>query len=129
LDLLTVSLAYLFAQWIRFQFSDSPLATDAFIARYLLTVSAFGMGFLVFQSHAGVMRHSGTEDFLRLFKATLLGFGLVELPRLLWRRSFPESRLKWHYHRVSVWRMGLHIWTAFFSQRTCMCVCECGGAW
>ena len=77
LDLLTVSLAYLFAQWIRFQFSDVALATDPFIARYLLTVSAFGMGFLFFQSHAGVMRHSGTEDFLRLFKATLLGFGLV----------------------------------------------------
>eukprot|EP00887_Chlorella_sp_A99_P002113 scaffold21.g2113.t1 len=30
----------------------------------------------------------------------LLGYGLVELPRILWRRSFPERRLKWHYHRV-----------------------------
>ncbi|KAL6780666.1 hypothetical protein ACKKBF_B12240 [Auxenochlorella protothecoides x Auxenochlorella symbiontica] len=30
----------------------------------------------------------------------LLGYGLVEVPRTLWRRSFPESRLKWHYHRV-----------------------------
>lgn len=30
----------------------------------------------------------------------LLGYGLVEIPRILWRRSFPESRLKWHYHRV-----------------------------
>lgn len=29
----------------------------------------------------------------------LLGYGLVEVPRTLWRRSFPESRLKWHYHR------------------------------
>jgi hypothetical protein len=30
----------------------------------------------------------------------LLGYGLVEIPRILWRRSFPEARLKWHYHRV-----------------------------
>lgn len=30
----------------------------------------------------------------------LLGYGLVEIPRVLWRRSFPEIRLKWHLHRV-----------------------------
>lgn len=30
----------------------------------------------------------------------LLGYGLVEVPRVLWRRSFPESRLTWHLHRV-----------------------------
>ena len=29
----------------------------------------------------------------------LLGYGLVEIPRVLWRRSFPEKRLRWHYHR------------------------------
>ena len=30
----------------------------------------------------------------------LLGYGLVEIPRIFWRRSFPETRLKYHYHRV-----------------------------
>ena len=30
----------------------------------------------------------------------LLGYGLVEVPRVLWRRSFPETRLLWHWHRV-----------------------------
>lgn len=30
----------------------------------------------------------------------LLGYGLVEIPRIFWRRSFPEARLKYHYHRV-----------------------------
>jgi hypothetical protein len=30
----------------------------------------------------------------------LLGYGLVEVPRVLWRRSFPEERLQWHFHRV-----------------------------
>jgi hypothetical protein len=30
----------------------------------------------------------------------LLGYGLVEIPRIFWRRSWPETRLKWHYHRV-----------------------------
>lgn len=30
----------------------------------------------------------------------LLGYGLVEIPRTVWRRSFPESRLQWHYYRV-----------------------------
>ncbi|KAH7622239.1 putative G-protein coupled receptor-associated protein LMBRD2B [Nannochloris sp. 'desiccata'] len=30
----------------------------------------------------------------------LLGYGLVEVPRVMWRRSFPESRLTWHLHRV-----------------------------
>lgn len=26
----------------------------------------------------------------------LLGYGLVDIPRVLWRRSFPETRLKWY---------------------------------
>lgn len=30
----------------------------------------------------------------------LLGYGLVEIPRNVWRRSFPEARLKWHHYRV-----------------------------
>jgi hypothetical protein len=30
----------------------------------------------------------------------LLGYGLVEVPRVLWRRSFPETRLTWHLHRL-----------------------------
>jgi len=30
----------------------------------------------------------------------LLGYGLVEIPRIFWRRPFPETRLKYHYHRV-----------------------------
>lgn len=30
----------------------------------------------------------------------LLGYGLVEIPRTVWRRSFPESRLQWHHYRV-----------------------------
>ena len=30
----------------------------------------------------------------------LLGYGLVEVPRVMWRRSFPESRFTWHLHRV-----------------------------
>jgi hypothetical protein len=30
----------------------------------------------------------------------LLGYGLVEVPRVLWRSSFPESRVLWRFHRV-----------------------------
>ncbi len=30
----------------------------------------------------------------------LLGYGLVEIPRNVWRRSFPEARLRWHHYRV-----------------------------
>lgn len=35
-----------------------------------------------------------------LIVIALLGYGLVEVPRILWRRSFPEKRLFWHWHRV-----------------------------
>jgi hypothetical protein len=30
----------------------------------------------------------------------LLGYGLVDVPRSLWRASFPEARLRWRLHRV-----------------------------
>ena len=30
----------------------------------------------------------------------LLGYGLVEIPKVFWKRSFPEMRVRWHYHRV-----------------------------
>ena len=95
LDLFTVSLAYAFTQWIRLSFSETPLDLDAFVASYLMTVGSFTVGFLAFQSHVGVMRHSGSEDFLRLFKATLLAFVLV----LVFR--FIALELAWEQLRFS----------------------------
>ncbi len=85
-DLVLLSLAYLFTQWIRFSFtgvmSDGPLL----LARYGIKVAFFSAGFLVYQSHVGIIRHSGSTDFARLAKATLFAFvGLTVLREIALR--------------------------------------------
>ncbi len=45
-----------------------------------------------------IVTFSNTHGLVAIM--ALLGYGMVEVPKVLWRRSFPESRLKWHLHRV-----------------------------
>ena len=85
-DLVLLSLAYLFTQWIRFSFTGVMLDGPLLLARYGIIVAFFSTGFLVYQSHVGIIRHSGSTDFARLAKATLFAFvGLTVLREIALR--------------------------------------------
>ena len=85
-DLVLLSLAYFFTQWIRFSFTGVMLDGPLLLARYGIKVAFFSAGFLVYQSHVGIIRHSGSTDFARLAKATLFAFvGLTVLREIALR--------------------------------------------
>ena len=85
-DLVLFSLAYFFTQWIRFSFTGVMLDGPYLLARYGIKVAFFSAGFLVYQSHVGIIRHSGSTDFARLAKATLFAFvGLTVLREIALR--------------------------------------------
>ncbi len=85
-DLVLLSLAYLFTQWIRYNFSGAFLDGPLLLARYGIIIAFFSTGFLLYQSHVGIIRHSGSTDFARLARATLFAFvGLTALREIAWR--------------------------------------------
>ncbi len=85
-DLVLLSLAYLFTQWIRFSFTGVILDGPLLLARYGIIVAFFSIGFLLYQSHVGIIRHSGSTDFARLARATLFAFvGLTVLREIALR--------------------------------------------
>ena len=85
-DLVLLSLAYLFTQWIRYSFTGVILDGPLLLARYGIIVAFFSAGFLLYQSHVGIIRHSGSTDFARLAKATLFAFvGLTVLREIALR--------------------------------------------
>ena len=85
-DLVLLSLACLFTQWIRFSFTGVMLDGPLLLARYGIIVAFYSTGFLVYQSHVGIIRHSGSTDFARLAKATLFAFvGLTVLREIALR--------------------------------------------
>lgn len=63
----------------------------------ILTAAAFGKLQLSTLPQL-IVTFSNTYGLVAIM--ALLGYGLVEVPKVLWRRSFPESRFKWHLHRV-----------------------------
>ena len=69
----------------------------ALVVLGILTAAAFGELELATLPQL-IVTLSNTYGLVAIM--ALLGYGLVEVPRVLWRRSFPETRLKWHLHRV-----------------------------
>ena len=95
-DLVLLSLAYLFTQWIRYNFTGVFLDLPLLLARYGIIVTFFGLGFLLYQSHVGIVRHSGSTDFARLAKATLFSFvGMTFLREMAWRAGIEALSLSY----------------------------------
>ena len=90
-DLVLLSLACLFTQWIRFSFTGVMLDGPLLLARYGIIVAFFSTGFLLYQSHVGIIRHSGSTDFARLARATLFSFVGLTILREIALRAGSET--------------------------------------
>ena len=95
-DLVLLSLAYLFTQWIRYNFTGVFLDLPLLLAHYGVIVAFFSIGFLLYQSHVGIIRHSGSTDFARLAKASLFAFvGLTVLREIALRTGIEALSLSY----------------------------------
>jgi len=76
IDSLLVVITFLLAQFIGFDFEIANVPWGSLPLKALYILTSFSLGFLVFKSYVGVIRHSGTKDFERLLSATLFSFTL-----------------------------------------------------
>lgn len=85
LDLFLVLATYLLAQFIAFNFQTVSIPWASLPLEVSIVLPVYALGFLHSQSYVGVVRHSGSKDFTRLFQAT------VEATLLLVVLSFTTS--------------------------------------
>lgn len=85
-DLILVAVAFAFSQWVKYFFTESVLPTPILMGRFSAYLAVFALGFLLFKSHTGVIRLSGSVDFFRLVKVTTFAFlgllGIREIAHL-----------------------------------------------
>jgi FlaA1/EpsC-like NDP-sugar epimerase len=78
IDLSIVLAAFQLAVVVRLNFDLTAIDLELAFRQSLVVVAFYLMGFLVFQSFSGVVRHSGVEDAVKLVKAAVLAVvGLV----------------------------------------------------
>ena len=71
LDLVLVAVTYLAAQLIAFNFQPAMIPWATLPAKAGIVVFIYALAFLHAQSYVGVVRHSGSKDFTRLFQSTI----------------------------------------------------------
>ena len=71
LDLILVVVTYLAAQFIAFNFQPAMIPWATLPSKAAIVVVIYSLAFLHAQSYVGVVRHSGSKDFSRLFQATV----------------------------------------------------------
>ena len=71
LDLILVVITYIAAQFIAFNFQPKIIPWSTLPSNVAVVVGIFTLAFLHSQSYVGVVRHSGSKDFSRLFQATI----------------------------------------------------------
>ena len=71
LDLLLVLATYFAAQFIAFNFQADSIPWASLPLKVIILLPVYALGFLHSQSYIGVVRHSGSKDFTRLFQATV----------------------------------------------------------
>ena len=71
LDLILVVITYIAAQFIAFNFQPKIIPWSTLSSNVAVVVGIFTLAFLHSQSYVGVVRHSGSKDFSRLFQATI----------------------------------------------------------
>ena len=85
LDLLLVLATYIVAQFIAFNFRPDSIPWASLPLKASVLLPVYALGFLHSASYVGVVRHSGSKDFTRLFQAT------VEATLLLMVLSFTTA--------------------------------------
>ncbi len=92
-DSLVVGAAFLASYLIRFNFNYIDINPYDVQLQLGMIVSAYIVGFFVFQSFSGIIRHTGLMDAFKIFKASLLGFLISLVLVSVFRNYPPASRL------------------------------------
>jgi FlaA1/EpsC-like NDP-sugar epimerase len=77
LDIFIVMISFVSAYFIRFNFNTSEIANWR-LSTFLPVVTVISIiAFLLSRSYVGIIRHTSTDDVIRIFKAVGLVFGLL----------------------------------------------------
>jgi FlaA1/EpsC-like NDP-sugar epimerase len=76
IDLMIVLFTVPFSVAIRFNFELQTISLALVFWQVLFTGGLYLMGFLVFKSYTGIIRHTGVQDALRILLASAFAFGL-----------------------------------------------------
>lgn len=93
LDLLICTLSFVGANVLRYNFSLSSEDFNNFISTLPLVIAIRLVYFILFRTYSGIIRFTGTQDAIRLFKATGLGSVTILSISLLYFYNSPESRV------------------------------------
>ena len=97
LDIFLVWLTYLTAQFIAANFQVSSVRWAHMPQRIVILTALYSLGFFGTKSYVGVVRHSGSKDFQRLFNATLVALiGLIPVAYIFPVFSFSRVTLLVH---------------------------------
>ena len=93
LDLVICTFSFVGANVLRYNFTLSSDDFNNFISTLPLVIAIRLVYFILFRTYSGIIRFTGTQDAIRLFKAT--GFGSVTILciSLLYFYNSPESKV------------------------------------
>lgn len=93
LDLLICTFSFVGANVLRYNFTLSSEDFNNFISTLPLVIAIRLVYFILFRTYSGIIRFTGTQDAIRLFKAT--GFGSVTILSisLLYFYNSPDSKV------------------------------------
>ena len=75
IDVITVSGAFLFAYFVRFNFNYLVIDPFAVQIQVVIATAVYFISFLITGSYSGIVRHTGLSDVFRILKAVGLSLG------------------------------------------------------
>ena len=90
IDVVIVSFAFAVSNLVRFNFDLTVIDLSWTVNQLFWVLNAYLVGFIVFKSFSGIIRHTGVEDAVRLFYASSLATGILVLMNLVSYRFWPE---------------------------------------
>ena len=90
IDVVIVSFAFAVSNLVRFNFDLTVIDLSWTVNQLFWVLTAYLVGFVVFKSFSGIIRHTGVEDAVRLFYASSLATGILVLMNLVSYRFWPE---------------------------------------
>lgn len=91
IDIFIVSFAFAISNLVRFNFDLTVIDLSLTVNQLFWVLSAYLIGFILFKSFSGIIRHTGVEDAVRLFYASSLATGILVLLNLVIYRFWPEK--------------------------------------
>jgi len=91
IDVVIVSFAFAVSNLVRFNFDLTVINLAWTVNQLFWVLTAYLVGFMVFKSFSGIIRHTGVEDAIRLFYASSLATGILLLMNLVSYRFWSED--------------------------------------